>query len=104
MPVIRPHWRHIARFAISEQRYVTTFVVEAIDLEKLVSADIFREHKRSAGGRRKLCAADRVRIERQLRACSAWHLHQVDLSRIGEACRDQHLPLDRIPAGSAKIG
>src|SRR5439155_19185537 len=43
LAVIRPYWRHIARLAISEQRYVAASIIETIDLEKLVPTDVFRE-------------------------------------------------------------
>src|SRR5262245_60005462 len=86
----------VARFAVSEQSYVTVSKVVAIELVPLATTHIFAKDKVSAVWPEP-CPGRPVREKSELSPRATWHFHQMDLWDICEARTDQHFSPNRIP-------
>src|SRR5580692_891439 len=103
---VRPYCVSVARLAVGEKRDIAARNIVAIELKKLATSHVLGEYERIIFRRRIMGASDTIGIESQLGACSARHLHQMNLVGISETRGDQNLAFYGIPtveSRSAKV-
>ena len=97
----------VARLAVGQQGDRSLREAVAVELEELVAALVLGEHEGAVAHGAEVAAAHPVGEEGQLRARPSRASSRVDLVRVAEPGRDQHLVALRVPArerGAPRLG
>ena len=97
LAAVRPAPPGVTRLAIRQQRDASIHQIVAIELVKFPAALVLRKHNELARRRLIRTARDRLGQKRQLLPRAPRHLHVMQLRRVREARRDQHLAPHRMP-------